>query len=175
MKNTVGSFFLLTWEKLTSIVLIKDIIQPVTILMAEDDPDDRMLTEDALEENRLANDLRFVENGEELLDYLYHRGQYNKINAPRPGLILLDLNMPKMDGREALKVIKSDASLKRIPVVVLTTSKAEEDILKSYDLGVNSFITKPVTFDDLVEVTREIGRYWFGIVVLPDPAENGES
>jgi len=154
---------------------MKDTIQPVTILMAEDDPDDRMLTEDALEENRLANDLRFVENGEELLDYLYHRGQYNKINAPRPGLILLDLNMPKMDGREALKVIKSDASLKRIPVVVLTTSKAEEDILKSYDLGVNSFITKPVTFDDLVEVTREIGRYWFGIVVLPDPAENGES
>lgn len=136
--------------------------------MADDDPDDRMLTKDALVENKLANDLHFVEDGEELLDYLYHRGKYNPGNAPKPGLILLDLNMPKLDGREALKVIKSDPQLKRIPIVVLTTSKAEEDILKTYDLGVNSFITKPVTFDDLVTVTREIGRYWFGIVLLPD-------
>lgn len=136
--------------------------------MADDDPDDRMLTKDALSENKLANDLHFVEDGEELLDYLYQRGNYNESNAPKPGLILLDLNMPKLDGREALKVIKSDPQLKRIPIVVLTTSKAEEDILKTYDLGVNSFITKPVTFDDLVTVTREIGKYWFGIVVLPD-------
>lgn len=143
-------------------------MKPVTILMADDDPDDRMLTRDALSENKLANDLHFVENGEELLDYLYQRGKFNTSNAPKPGLILLDLNMPKLDGREALKVIKSDAQLKRIPIVVLTTSKAEEDILKTYDLGVNSFITKPVTFDDLVTVTREIGRYWFGIVILPD-------
>lgn len=143
-------------------------MKPVTILMADDDPDDRMLTKDALSENKLANDLHFVEDGEELLDYLYQRGKYNERNAPKPGLILLDLNMPKLDGREALKVIKSDPQLKRIPIVVLTTSKAEEDILKTYDLGVNSFITKPVTFDDLVTVTREIGKYWFGIVVLPD-------
>lgn len=143
-------------------------MKPVTILMADDDPDDRMLTKDALSENKLANDLHFVENGEELLDYLYQRGKFNRSNAPKPGLILLDLNMPKLDGREALKLIKSDPQLKRIPIVVLTTSKAEEDILKTYDLGVNSFITKPVTFDDLVAVTREIGRYWFGIVVLPD-------
>ncbi|NJO02703.1 MAG: response regulator [Bacteroidia bacterium] len=136
--------------------------------MAEDDPDDRMLAEEALAENRLANDLRFVEDGEELMDYLHQRGKYTKENAPRPGLILLDLNMPKKDGREALREIKSDPLLRRIPVIVLTTSKAEEDILKSYDLGVNSFITKPVTFDDLLEVTKAIGNYWFGIVVLPE-------
>ena len=146
----------------------QNVAKTITILMADDDPDDRMLTKDALVENKLANDLHFVEDGEELLDYLYHRGKYNPGNAPKPGLILLDLNMPKLDGREALKVIKSDPQLKRIPIVVLTTSKAEEDILKTYDLGVNSFITKPVTFDDLVTVTREIGRYWFGIVLLPD-------
>ena len=138
------------------------------ILMADDDPDDRMLAKEALAENKLANDLYFVEDGEELLDYLNQKGKYNSDNAPRPGLILLDLNMPKMDGREALKELKSNASLRKIPVIVLTTSKAEEDIIRSYELGVNSFITKPVTFDELVEVTRQIGRYWFGIVELPN-------
>lgn len=138
------------------------------ILMADDDPDDRMLAKEALTENKLANDLYFVEDGEELLDYLHQKGKFTSENAPRPGLILLDLNMPKMDGREALKEIKSNSSLRKIPVIVLTTSKAEEDIIRSYELGVNSFITKPVTFDELVEVTRQIGRYWFGIVELPN-------
>lgn len=145
----------------------QNVAKTITILMADDDPDDRMLAKDALSENRLANDLHFVEDGEELLDYLYQRGEYNEENAPKPGLILLDLNMPRMDGREALRHIKSDAELKRIPVVVLTTSKAEQDIIRSYDLGVNSFISKPVTFEELVDVTRRIGDYWFGIVELP--------
>lgn len=147
---------------------MKELKQLPVILMADDDPDDRMLAKEALAENKLANDLYFVENGEELLDYLYQRGKFNSENAPRPGLILLDLNMPKMDGREALKEIKMDTKLRKIPVIVLTTSKAEEDIIRTYELGVNSFITKPVTFDELVEVTRQIGRYWFGIVELPN-------
>lgn len=137
------------------------------ILMADDDPDDRMLAKEALTENKLANDLYFVEDGEELLDFLHQRGKFNKDNAPKPGLILLDLNMPKMDGREALRELKSNETFRKIPVIVLTTSKAEEDILRTYELGVNSFISKPVTFDELVEVTKQIGRYWFGIVELP--------
>lgn len=141
---------------------------PITILMAEDDPDDRLLTKEALSESQLANELYFVEDGIELLDYLYQRGAYTDPQcAPRPGLILLDLNMPRMDGREALAKIKADPDLRRIPVVVLTTSKAEEDILKSYDLGVGGFITKPVSFEDLVEVVKTIGKYWFQIVELP--------
>ena len=147
-----------------------EIAKAITILMADDDPDDRMLAKEALSENRLANDLHFVEDGEELLDFLYQRGKFE--DSPRPGLILLDLNMPRMDGREALKHIKNDADLKRIPVIVLTTSKAEEDIVRSYDLGVNSFISKPVTFDELVEVTKRIGDYWFGIVELPKNTDN---
>lgn len=140
----------------------------ITILMAEDDPDDRILTQEALMENKLANDLHFVEDGEELLDFLKRRGKYENKDVPRPGLILLDLNMPRKDGREALSEIKSDPELRSIPIIVLTTSKAEEDIVKSYDLGVSSFITKPVTFDDLVKVAKAIGEYWFGIVVLPN-------
>ena len=139
----------------------------ITILMADDDPDDRMLAEEALSENKLANDLHFVEDGVELMDYLHQRGKFTAENAPEPGLILLDLNMPKKDGREALAEIKADPVLRRIPVIVLTTSKADEDIVRSYDLGVSSFITKPVTFEGLVAVTRAIGDYWFGIVVLP--------
>lgn len=143
-------------------------VKTITILMADDDPDDRMLTKEALVENKLANDLHFVVDGEDLMDYLHQRGKYNKENAPLPGLILLDLNMPKKDGREALAEIKADPKLRRIPIIVLTTSKAEEDIVRSYDLGISSFITKPVTFDDLVEVAKAIGSYWFGIVVLPN-------
>lgn len=140
----------------------------ITILMADDDPDDRLMARDALEEARLANDLRFVEDGEELMDYLRHNGKYSdRQNFPRPGLILLDLNMPKKDGREALAEIRSDPNLRQIPVVVLTTSKAEEDIYRTYDLGVNSFITKPVSFEGLVEVMRGLGKYWFEIVKLP--------
>jgi CheY-like chemotaxis protein len=142
--------------------------RPIVILLADDDEEDRMLAADALEESRVVNDLRFVEDGEELLDYLYRRGQYaDPASSPAPGLILLDLNMPKKDGREALKEIKADPDLRRIPVVVLTTSKAEEDIYRTYDLGANSFITKPVSFDGLVAVMRDIGRYWIEIVELP--------
>lgn len=142
--------------------------RPIVILLADDDEEDRMLAADAMRESRVANDLRFVEDGEELLDYLYKRGSYGGADAaPMPGLILLDLNMPRKDGREALREIKADPDLRRIPVVVLTTSKAEEDIYRTYDLGANSFITKPVSFDGLVNVMRDIGRYWIEIVELP--------
>jgi CheY-like chemotaxis protein len=141
---------------------------PVTILMADDDPDDRMLTQDALDESRLANPLRFVEDGEQLMDYLHRRGDFSDPElSPHPGLILLDLNMPKKNGREALKEIKGDPSLRRIPVVIMTTSKVEEDIVRSYDLGANSYITKPVTFDNLVEILQSLGNYWFNIIELP--------
>ncbi len=142
--------------------------RPITILLADDDADDRLLTREALDENRLANDLREVSDGTELLDYLHRRGAYAAPGAaPRPGLILLDLNMPKMDGREALEHIKADPELRTIPIVVLTTSQVEEDIYRTYDLGVNSFISKPVTFVGLVAAMQAIGRYWFEIVDLP--------
>ena len=144
----------------------------ITILLADDDEDDRLLAEDALAESRLANAIKFVEDGEELMDYLHQRGKWSDEGAaPRPGLILLDLNMPRKDGRQALKEIKGDPELRKIPVVILTTSKAEEDILRSYDLGVNSFITKPVTFDGLVDIMKLLGRYWFEIVELPPSAQ----
>lgn len=143
-------------------------ITPITILVADDDADDRLMIKDALHENRLANDLKFVEDGEILMDYLCRRGKYERPeSSPRPGLILLDLNMPKKDGREALKEIKSTPELKGIPIVVLTTSKAEEDIYRTYNLGVNSFITKPVTFESLVAIMKHLGHYWFEIVELP--------
>jgi CheY-like chemotaxis protein len=145
-----------------------EIGRPITILLADDDADDRMLARDALAESRLANNLKFVEDGEQLMDYLCRRGQWASAEeSPRPGLILLDLNMPRKDGREALREIKGDPALRHIPIVVLTTSKAEEDVYRTYDLGVNSFITKPVTFDGLVGVMRALGRYWFEIVELP--------
>lgn len=141
--------------------------RPVMILMADDDPEDRMLAKEALEEDRLVNDLQFVEDGEELMDYLHRRGKYELLkNSPLPGLILLDLNMPKKDGREALEEIKSDPKLRRIPVVVLTTSKAEEDILRSYDLGVSGFIVKPVKLEGLVRVMQVLVQYWFEIVEI---------
>jgi two-component system, response regulator len=142
-------------------------LNPVNILIADDDPDDRMLMKEAFSENNEENMLKFVENGVELLDFLHKRGKFSSEETFRPGLILLDLNMPKMDGREALKRIKSDPDLKRIPVVILTTSTAEEDIIRSYDLGVNSFISKPSKFSDLVKVARQIGSYWFRTVELP--------
>lgn len=145
----------------------------ITLLVADDDAEDRMMIKEALEENRLKNNLVFVEDGEELMDYLLRKGKYkSEETSPRPGLILLDLNMPKKDGREALREIKSNSELKDIPVVVLTTSKAEEDVIRTYDLGVNSFISKPVTFDALVNITRDLGRYWFEIVELPKRRKN---
>ena len=141
---------------------------PITILMADDDADDRALTKEALEEGRLMNTIRFVEHGEELLEYLKKTGRYAPPNdAPRPGLILLDLNMPRKDGRAVLKEIKSDPDLRTIPVVVLTTSKADEDVYRSYDLGVNSYIVKPVTFEALVDILQTLEKYWFEIVELP--------
>ncbi|NET32373.1 MAG: response regulator [Cyanothece sp. SIO1E1] len=136
--------------------------------MADDDPDDCLLAREALEESRLANKLFFVSDGEELMDYLYRREQYTDVNkSPRPGLILLDLNMPRKDGREALREIKADPDLRHIPIVVLTTSKTEEDIYRTYNLGANSFIIKPVTFGSLVEVMKTLAKYWFEIVELP--------
>jgi CheY-like chemotaxis protein len=145
--------------------------KPITILYADDDAEDRMLVRDAWAENRLANQLHFVEDGEELMDYLRRRGQYTHLaGEPLPGMILLDLNMPRKDGREALQEIKADPRLRSIPVVILTTSKADEDILRAYDLGVNSFILKPVTFDSLVEITRTLSKYWFEVVELPSEA-----
>ena len=147
---------------------MKNTTKSCVIVMAEDDSDDRLLTTDALAECDWKADLRFVENGEELLDYLLHRGKYSPSSAsPRPGLILLDLNMPKKDGREALREIKANADLRRIPIVILTTSKADTDIAGLYDLGANSFISKPVQFESLVRVMRTLGQYWFNTVQLP--------
>jgi CheY-like chemotaxis protein len=150
--------------------------RPISILVADDDADDRLMIRDALRENRLANDLRFVGDGEELMDYLERRGKYTEPAAsPRPGLILLDLNMPRKDGREALREIRANPRLRGIPIVVLTTSKAEEDVYRTYQLGVNSFITKPVTFEALVLIARDLGRYWFEIVELPpESIESGK-
>jgi CheY-like chemotaxis protein len=131
------------------------------------------MTIEAMETNRLRNDLRCVEDGEELMDYLFQRGAFeDPADAPPPGLILLDLNMPKKDGREALAEIKNDPRLRKIPVIVLTTSSAEEDVYRSYDLGVSSYITKPVTFTGLVEAMKVLAEYWFEIVVLPATAAN---
>jgi CheY-like chemotaxis protein len=140
----------------------------LVILIADDDLEDRQLVKEAMEESRVANHLAFVEDGEELMDYLRNRGKFtDTLKYPTPGLILLDLNMPRKDGREAMKEIKADPVLRVIPIVVLTTSKAEEDILRTYDLGVNSFITKPVTFTALVDIMQILGKYWFEIVELP--------
>lgn len=144
-------------------------LHPITILIAEDDPDDQLLTREALEESRIANTVYFVEDGQELLDYLRRQGPYVDSSLPRPDLILLDLNMPRMDGREALAAIKADPDLRRIPIVILTTSKAEEEVVRAYNLGANSFIVKPVSFDGLVQAVRVLTEYWFSIVRLPKP------
>jgi CheY-like chemotaxis protein len=148
---------------------MSDPSQAITILLADDDEDDRNLVRNALWEARLLNELRMVGDGEELMDYLKHRGKYtDPTSAPRPGLILLDLNMPRKDGREALAEIKQDPALKSIPIVILTTSTAEEDIVRTYCSGANSYISKPVTFHGLVGVMRTLGGYWFHIVQLPE-------
>jgi len=140
----------------------------IVILMADDDEDDRLLTADALRISKVANELKTVGDGEELMDYLHHRGKYAPpASSPRPGLVLLDLNMPRKDGREALREIKGDPALRSIPVVILTTSESEADVQEAYDLGVNSFIAKPVTFEGLVRVLRVATEYWFTIVRLP--------
>jgi len=138
------------------------------ILMAEDDADDRLLVQDAFAECGASDTVRFVADGEELVDYLLRRGKYEKASAsPRPDLILLDLNMPRKDGREALKEIRSHLELRRVPVVVFTTSRADTDIDKVYELGANSFVTKPAGFDQLVTTVTKLTGYWFGTVELP--------
>jgi len=154
---------------------MRDEHTPIVILLADDDEEDRMLACDALVESRLTNETYCVTDGEDLMDYLRREGKYAPpAEAPRPGLILLDLNMPKKDGREALREIKSDPSLRQIPVIVLTTSKADEDILRSYDSGASSFISKPVTFEGLVNLMKGLGRYWFEIVDLPREESRAE-
>ena len=144
----------------------------VTVLLAEDDDEDFQLTRDAFQACHLLNDLRRVANGEELMDYLRHRRAFRDLKeSPAPVLILLDLNMPRKDGRECLREIKEDPNLKTIPVVVLTTSRTEEDIVRSYQLGVNSFIRKPVTFAGLVQAVQTLGQYRFEIVDVPAQAQ----
>ncbi len=140
----------------------------VQIHMCDDDEDDKLLFRDAMEEANMLNRLTFTQDGQDLMDYLNRKGPYSKQKHALPDIILLDLNMPRKDGREALKEIKQDENLKHIPVVVLTTSKQEEDILKSYNLGANSFISKPVTFEKLIELVKKLSDYWFKIVRLPE-------
>ena len=150
--------------------------RPITILIADDDEEDRTLAHRALVTARLAGDVRFACDGEELMDYLQRRGRFaDPATSPRPGLLLLDLRMPKRDGFECLRAVREDPELRRIPVVILTTSRAEEDVFHSYDLGVNSFISKPVTFGGLVEAMCALGRYWFETVELPSDAAGGRS
>lgn len=141
---------------------------PVRIVVADDDADDRMMIKDAFEASKLANEIDFAEDGVQLLEYLRREGKWSKFaGEPYPGFILLDLNMPRKDGRTVLKEIRNDPVLHRIPIVILTTSKAEEDIIKTYNLGVNSFICKPVSFEKLVEIVKTVGHYWIEIVQLP--------
>jgi len=140
----------------------------ITIHMCDDDPDDQLLVSDALKEARLGNPIDFTSNGRELLQYLNREGKYETLkDTPLPGIILLDLNMPIMDGREVLKILKENEKFKSIPIVILTTSKAEEDVARSYDMGVNSFVIKPVSFENLVEMIQSITEYWFHVVHLP--------
>jgi CheY-like chemotaxis protein len=138
---------------------------PVEILLVEDDPGDVLMTKEALADAKMANELHVVGNGEEALAFLFQEGEYG--GAPRPGLILLDLNLPRVDGREVLARIKDDEVLRRIPVVVLTTSEAEEDILHSYDLHANAYVTKPVDFDAFVKVVRQVDDFYINVVRLP--------
>ena len=146
-----------------------------TILMVDDDPDDRLLFKEACEEVRLRNPLEFLENGEQLLDYLKRRGNYaDQKDKPYPGIVLLDLNMPLKDGREALEEIKADPDLRHIPVIILTTSKDEDDILSSYGLGASSYIVKPISLDRLMRVVNSIGEYWVQIVEVPDQSDGDE-
>lgn len=139
----------------------------MTILIADDDSDDRLLMEKALRQCNYQYAIQFVEDGEELMDYLRQRGAYDKQNAPWPDLLILDLNMPRKNGFQALTEIKADAILRRLPVVVMTTSSAEEDVLKTYNLGVNSFVVKPFNFSRLVEMAEALKRYWLDTVKLP--------
>lgn len=140
---------------------------PMTILIADDDADDRMFLEQAMRENGYDKGIQFVEDGEELMDYLHRQGRYNELNAPWPNMLILDLNMPRKNGFQALSEIKDDPKLRRLPVIVMTTSSADEDILKTYNLGVNSFVTKPFNYNRLVEMVGSLKTYWIDTVKLP--------
>ena len=153
--------------------MIKQDGKPGIILLAEDDPGDQELTRRALLEGTMENELHVVDDGEELMHYLYRQGKYEGAgDAPRPNLILLDLNMPKIDGRKALEQIRTDPRLRRIAIVVLTTSELEADIIGSYDLGCNSYITKPVSVGEFTRVLLAVIKYWFDLVMLPPAREN---
>jgi CheY-like chemotaxis protein len=145
----------------------------INILIADDDPDDRLMAREALLQSNTPSRISFVEDGEELLDYLQYRGKFKDSQHSQPDLVLLDLNMPKKSGVEALQEIKSNPALRHIPIVVLTTSKEEEDIYRTYDLGVNSFITKPITYDSLINTMKILGKYWFEVVQLPSERQAG--
>lgn len=137
----------------------------VEILLVEDNPGDARLCEEALKESKVLNNLHIVKDGQEALDYVFKKNQYE--NAVTPDLIILDLNLPRVDGKEVLANIKNDENTKTIPVVILTSSKAEEDIVKTYELHANSYITKPLDFDQFIEIVKQINQFWFGIVKLP--------
>ncbi|MFB6668350.1 MULTISPECIES: response regulator [unclassified Streptomyces] len=143
-------------------------VQPIEVLLVEDDPGDELMTREAFEDNKIRNTLHVVRDGQEALDFLYRRGGYTE--APRPDLVLLDLNLPKYDGRQVLEQIKSDPELALIPVVVLTTSSAEEDILRSYKLHANAYVTKPVDLDQFIAAVRQIDEFFVTVVRLPGRA-----
>ncbi|MCX4487008.1 MULTISPECIES: response regulator [Streptomyces] len=143
-------------------------VQPIEVLLVEDDPGDELMTREAFEDNKIRNTLHVVRDGQEALDFLYRRGQYTE--APRPDLVLLDLNLPKYDGRQVLEQIKGDPELSLIPVVVLTTSSAEEDILRSYKLHANAYVTKPVDLDQFIAAVRQIDEFFVTVVRLPGRA-----
>jgi len=139
----------------------------MTVLIADDDADDRMFLEQAMRQNGYTQAINFVEDGEQLMEYLRQQGRYNEQNAPWPNLLILDLNMPRKNGFQALSEIKDDPKLRRLPVVVMTTSSTDEDVIKTYNLGVNSFVTKPFNFNRLVEMIGALKTYWMDTVKLP--------
>ncbi|MEW2070923.1 response regulator [Streptomyces sp. NPDC007346] len=143
-------------------------VQPIEVLLVEDDPGDELMTREAFEDNKIRNTLHVVRDGQEALDFLYRRGEH--VDAPRPDLVLLDLNLPKYDGRQVLEQIKGDPELSLIPVVVLTTSSAEEDILRSYKLHANAYVTKPVDLDQFIAAVRQIDEFFVTVVRLPGRA-----
>ena len=142
-----------------------DEARPIEILLVEDDPGDVLMTREALEDSKVINNLHVVDNGEEAVAFLRREG--GNTEAPRPDLVLLDLNLPRLDGREVLAQIKNDPDLRRIPVVVLTTSEAEEDVLRSYDLHANAYVTKPVDFESFAKVVRQVDDFFISVVRLP--------
>jgi two-component system, chemotaxis family, response regulator Rcp1 len=140
-------------------------VEPIDILLVEDNPGDVRLTQEALKDSKVKNTLHIVTDGVEAMDFIYHRGNFHA--APRPDIILLDLNLPRMDGREVLQAIKQEESLRRIPIVIMTTSDDEHDILHAYDLYANCYITKPVDFQRFIEIVKTIENFWFSMVRLP--------